>query len=390
MNKAIVFLTLFILLSVPVMGIPLQDISSSTKTISLSANPVSFSKRPPISNIREFITSIIYQGKQKQTPLIHKPVDNFMFSPEDIDLQDDAFHGSTALHFAEWWYFDATFDFGYSVQVNFNIYNILSQGFASANINVYQYGEPLVSERAFYEITDFYASTETPYISIQNQPVMQGHIDEATGQWIYEITVGIGDIFIDLSYEGLTEGWKGITPVGGWGVILPEAKVMGRLVFNDEDVYHVRGIGYHDHNWDVTIFAGLNFGWLWGNIHTPNYTLVWADILTTWYFHEPLLVVNRKYNGYHNIDSEDITIRIDDIRWNHGMLIPNTILLDVHNDDLDLHMEMKTSSLQYISIWGIINYWRYHLDCTGEFTINGRTEQIDDIQIAEFIRFRFY
>jgi hypothetical protein len=390
MKKAIIFLTLFILLSVPAMGIPLQDTSSSTQTCSLSTNPVGFSKRSLISNIQEFITSMIYQGKQKRTTLANNPVGNSIFSPEDIELQDDAFHDSTSLHFAEWWYFDATFDFGYSVQVNFNIYKVLSQGFASANINVYQYGEPLASERAFYEITDFYASTEVPFIVIEDQPVMQGYIDKATGQWIYDITLGIGDIFIDLTYEGLTKGWKGVTSVGGWGVILPEADVIGRLVFNDKDVYHVRGVGYHDHNWDVTVFAGLNYGWLWGNIHTANYTLVWADILTTWYLDDPLLVINRKYNGYHNIDSEDITIRIDDIRWNHGMFIPNIFLLDVHQDDLHLHVEMKTSTLQYVSIWGVINYWRYHLDCTGQFTINGKTEQIDDIQIAEFIRFRFY
>jgi len=390
MKKAIIFLTLYILLSVPVLGIPLQDTFSSFQRGSQRVSSTDFSQRCMISTIREFIPSMMYQVKQKQTSLVHNPLDNSLFSPQDIELQDDAFHGSESLHFVEWWYFDATFDFGYSIQVNFNVYSVLSQGFASVSINVYQHGEPLVSEREFYEITEFYASTETPDIAVQDQPVMQGYIDNATGHWIYDITLELGNISIDLSYEGLTEGWKGITPMGGWGVILPEAEVKGRLTFNNQDVHHVRGIGYHDHNWDVTVFAGLNYGWFWGNIRTENYTLVWADILTTWYLDEPLLVMNRRYNGYHNIQSEDITIRVDNIRWNHGMLIPNTILLDVHKNELDLHVEMKTSTLQYVSIGGVINYWRYHLDCTGELMINGETEYIDNIHIAEFIRFRFY
>ena len=72
------------------------------------------------------------------------------------------------------------------------------------------------------------------------------------------------------------------------------------------------------------------------------------------------------------------------------MIIPHTFRLDVHKNELELHVEMKTSSLQFVSIGGVINYWRYHLDCTGDLTINGKTECIDDMHIAEFIRFRFY
>jgi len=39
---------------------------------------------------------------------------------------------------------------------------------------------------------------------------------------------------------------------------------------------------------------------------------------------------------------------------------------------------------------GMINYWRYHVNCTGLITVGSKTEVIDEKNIAEFVRFRFY
>jgi hypothetical protein len=36
----------------------------------------------------------------------------------------------------------------------------------------------------------------------------------------------------------------------------------------------------------------------------------------------------------------------------------------------------------------LMDYWRYHVKCTGSVTIDSVTESIDNLYIAEFLKFR--
>ena len=49
----------------------------------------------------------------------------FLFKPEDITIKDDAYHGSDYPRFTEWWYFDAVFDNGYSIELNIRVLSII-------------------------------------------------------------------------------------------------------------------------------------------------------------------------------------------------------------------------------------------------------------------------
>ena len=49
----------------------------------------------------------------------------FKFIPSNLSIKDDAFHGSTAPRFTEWWYFDAVFDNGYSIQLSVRFLSII-------------------------------------------------------------------------------------------------------------------------------------------------------------------------------------------------------------------------------------------------------------------------
>jgi hypothetical protein len=49
----------------------------------------------------------------------------FHFSSSDISLYDDAFHGSTAARFTEWWYFDVLCDNGYSILMSVIVLSII-------------------------------------------------------------------------------------------------------------------------------------------------------------------------------------------------------------------------------------------------------------------------
>jgi len=71
-----------------------------------------------------------------------------------------------------------------------------------------------------------------------------------------------------------------------------------------------------------------------------------------------------------------------------GMLVPYSFVLKVQKEDVSLNVDMEVIDTHHERWVGIINYWRYHIRCTGSITINSQTEIIDEIQLAEYIRFR--
>ncbi len=89
-----------------------------------------------------------------------------------------------------------------------------------------------------------------------------------------------------------------------------------------------------------------------------------------------------------NVGPEDIQLDIKDIRIENGMLVPFSFVLEVQNEDVSLKVNMNVIDTHHVRWAGVINYWRYHLRCIGYITINSQTELINEIQLAEFIRFR--
>ncbi len=377
MKKTIVIMAVFLLLSSHVMGIYAYNTPSSLKK-------TYFEKRNDILFPQSGIVQLIDHKAQGENKF-----DDFAFSPEDIELQDDAFHGADTLHFIEWWYFDAVFNNNYSIQAGLHIFSMINQGFAYLTINLYKDNKLTLNEKRLYPLSDLYLSKDMPLIMIDGKQFMMGYIDTITGNWIYNISFETGDTLLDLHFIGCTEGWKGTTPAGWWGVILPRAEVNGKITVGNREI-ELEGVGYHDHNWDVTLSVALNFGWIWGKINSNNYTMTWSNILTTWFLANPLIVVNEKNNGYVNVEPENINITVEDIRFKDGMLIPYAFSIDAHNENVSLDVDIKVLETHYVSIMGMINYWRYHVNCTGLITVGSKTEVIDEKNVVEFVRFRFY
>jgi len=376
-KKAIAVMVVFLLLSSPAMGIYIhKNPSFLKKTYFEKRNDILF----PQSDIAQLIDHKA-QGENK--------FDDFVFSPEDIGLQDDAFHGADTPYFIEWWYFDAVFNNNYSIQASLHVFSVINQGFAYLTINLYKNNSLTLNEKKLYPLSNLYLSKDIPLILIDGAQFMMGHIDTITGDWIYDISFENGDILLDLHFVGCTEGWKGTTPAGWWGVILPRAEVNGKITVGNREI-ELEGVGYHDHNWDVTLSAALNFGWIWGKANSNNYTVTWSNILTTWFLDNPLIVVNEKNNSYVNVEPENINITVEDIRFKDGMLIPYAFSIDVHNENVSLDVDIEVLETHYVSIMGMINYWRYHVNCKGLITVGSKTEVIDEKNVAEFVRFRFY
>lgn len=333
------------------------------------------------------IKSLFHTKKTSSADVLDVPVEQF--HPIDVTLIDDAFHGSTSLHFTEWWYFDASFPNNYSFQFSIHIYNIFKVGMATVNTNLYHHGNVLEASRDVYFLSDLVISETQPYIRIQNKDIMQGTNSQQQNAFLYHIAYDTGNISFDLKFESLTKGWKGNTSAGSWAVMMPKAIVSG-TINTPNSTLNYQGMGYHDHNWNVTPSAGLNYGWAWGKTLSERYTITWASIMETWYKEMPLLVINTNDSSYINIPATDLIVTARDFKFTNGLFIPHTFSIHSKTSDMLIDLEISVTHLDYTSIMGLINYWRYHTHTVGSITIQGATDHINSYDIAEFICFRFY
>ncbi len=316
------------------------------------------------------------------------PMD-FSFDPQHITLQDDAYHNVSETPSTEWWYFDATLSDNHTVQFSIHLYDFYDMNFATINLNMYHRGNKVVEHRTIYHGDTFQFSEKTPLILKNDDLLMNGIYDNKTKSFVYTLSYSTVNTSLDLQYSGLTQGWKGTTPAGDWAVPLPHAMVNGTITYNDQTI-SVQGDGYHDHNWNVTVNAGLNFGWIWGKTSTPSYALTWSTIMTTWFLGKPLLVINNDNDGYYNVPNDALKIAVTSIQFKNGFIIPYSFIITAQTETIDINLKITVRSTDYSSVLGIINYWRYHIHASGNITVNDNTEEIDDHNIAEFIRFRFY
>jgi hypothetical protein len=86
-----------------------------------------------------------------------------MFSTlEDVTLKDDAFHGQGQHAYAEWWYFDAVLDNGYSLTFGVKVFDVLDRGGVNTRVDVYQEGARIAESEQTSSLKQFSASREIP------------------------------------------------------------------------------------------------------------------------------------------------------------------------------------------------------------------------------------
>lgn len=350
----------------------------------------------PIATIREEARFVSRLSLEEQIDILQPRIYNFhrsnmfngfVFSPEDIELKDDAFHGSNTFHFVEWWYFDAILNNGYSIHINIYVFGFMEQRFVVAGLNIYKNGMLEANEQKIY-LNNFHISTDIPLVILDGKQVMKGYIDQTTGEWIYNVSLEIGDSLVDLQFIGGAKGWKGRIPIDGWwAVILPKAEVSGIIRVNGIEA-DVVGSGYHDHNWDMTLRMCLNFGWYWGRIISTNLTMVWFVIMNTRISGQLLLVINKGKEDYINIEPDNIHFIAGDFSIENMRLIPHSFVLKADTQNVSLHVVLTAFGLHHGKTGGVRQYWRYHVKSQGSITVDSEMETISGIQIAEFMRFR--
>lgn len=326
--------------------------------------------------------------RTKFITILSGPQDDYVFTPQEMTLQDDAYHGLDGLHFTEWWYFDAKFDNGYSTQMSVRILSALGQGIVISRLDLYYQGELVQHTQKRYIIQQFIASKTKPDVVLKGNHVIMASVDPTSHAWIYNLTIDHGILSADLTFTGTTQGWKGQLMGGDWwGVALPRANVTGTLTFMNNTI-PCSGIGYHDHNWEVTLAAGLNLGWIWGKIHSEQYTMTWSTIYKTRFMSNPILVINKNFGEHINIHPDNIEFDVTELNYQNGRFIPFSITISAHQDDIYLYVNMEVLKIHHVRVYSFLNYWRYHIHCTGFISIGDSRDNLDNIYIAELIRFR--
>ncbi len=347
--------------------------------------------QPVINSIDDIINPYLLKAitlRSNYLSKLREPFDEFIFNPQEMILADDAYHGSNGLHFTEWWYFDASFENGYSTQMSVRILSALGQGVVIARLDLYYQGELVQHTQKRYLMQQFIASTLKPDVVLNGQHVITGSIDPITQDWVYNISFNHGLLSADLQFIGITQPWKGQLMGGDWwGVALPRANVTGEIEYLNETI-QCEGYGYHDHNWDVTLAAGLNFGWIWGKIHSEHYTMTWSTIYKTRFWGNPIIVINKKYAEHINIHPDNIKFEAKEINYRNGRFIPYSFTITALQEDITVEINMDVLEIHHVRIYAILNYWRYHIHCSGTIQIGDSIDTIDDTFIAELIRFR--
>lgn len=368
-------------------GILLISIILSTTTLGASRlAPVSFSSFD--RQQKNLFDTAAYSSFVHRFFMPHQQNTNFLkpfvFNPEHISLQDDAFQESDTLHHTEWWYFDALLNSGYSIQLLFQIISLLNQEVMVVRINIYQHSEIVTSAEQWYFPVEYTVSTEKPLITLQEKPAMTSSSRE--DKWIYDVELDIEDVAVALCFVSSTMGWKGEVPFGKWIVSQPKAEVTGTITIHDKTI-EVFGSGYHDHNAGLTIQARFKYlGWYWGKVTTKTVTAIWAVLFQRTLTTEPLLVISSGAETFRSIEPEEIQFQVANFSFENGRFIPRTFIIRASSQNLLLDLTMSTVSLDYKNV-GPLQYWRYHVHCKGHIVVDSRVEIIDEIQINEFFRF---
>jgi hypothetical protein len=309
------------------------------------------------------------------------------FSPQDIELRDDAFHGRGLRPYTEWWYFDAMLNNTYSVQMSVRTLGVYGKGLVFVRLDLYKNGTLINHNTLSYHLKEAFLSSMKPFVQVQGKTILLGSYDNTTKSYVYEVSFDFLGSAAHLFFKGCTKGWKGQHQSGDWwAVILPRADVSGTITI-DNTTIQVNGSGYHDHNWDVSTQVFFHFGWFWGRFNSEEYTAVWSAILTTRVTPQPILVINIKNEGYITIPSETIWFSVKNIHLNHLKFVPFYFTVETVTSRVFLVVHLEVVHVEHERVMGWMNYWRYHVKCTGIFMVDGHSETVDDVFIAEYIRF---
>ena len=195
---------------------------------------------------------------------------------------DDAWHPLKDRNYIEWWYFDAMNPDGSLVRGQIFIAGNMARpktittGIRASYVGTD--GTEMVMEQRF-PYSAFRASTDV--CDVQLGPnFIKGDLSE------YRIHMESGGGYLDLQMESEIDGITSYASFGDdrhymyW--VVPQPRGYARGTFHTgEASLPIDGLGYRDHNWLNIPPMDLLAYWDWGRIYDAEYTIIFADIVTT-------------------------------------------------------------------------------------------------------------
>jgi hypothetical protein len=126
-------------------------------------------------------------------------------------------------------------------------------------------------------------------------------------------------------------------------------------------------------------------GYFFGKIALADAKVIWAQVTKNKHNKETLVLLAKK-DSFVSIHPNHITFQIIEEKKVNRKNMPQTCRLIV--DDPQLHLDVEFTSQTYHHI-GILaaHYYRYHEKYTGTYQLNGETNRIDLIDVAEYLTF---
>lgn len=312
------------------------------------------------------------------------------YIPKDITLKDDAYHPTINPSSEEWWYFDAIFDNNYSLHADFTSY-IKNARFSSSAIEIYKNGELATKKIKRHMLKEIKLSTDYPQVKLFDDKIIDFDLERfnKTGEWVYNFSQKLDDCEINLNFVGTTKGWKIVTDDLSWTVAQPKANVFGEITVNGKKM-KVNGIGYHDHNWNSTMFSVFKlFGWYWGKITSKTFNLTWAYIKRNRTQGDLFAILNTDNQGFYSINPENISLRRDKFIHSYGRKIPSVLNIKIKDTVKDIPISadvtMEITNIHFKSLL-LLPYWRYHVKTSGFISVDSKEEEVNNTHIMEFFR----
>jgi predicted secreted hydrolase len=314
------------------------------------------------------------------------------YYPQEINIEDDAYHETKKFFSEEWWYFDAIFDNNYSLHTDFTIFSKKNK-IASSAIEIYKDGKLEAQTIKRHLFKPFEVSSKYPSATITGQKIMYFDIQKYnnTGEWVYNFNQELDDCALNLIFKGTTKGWKIVTDDLSWTVALPKAIVNGDITLNGETI-KVRGVGYHDHNWNGTLSTIFKLiGWYWGKITSNSMNVTWGNLIKNRTEEDIFAVINKDGMDYFPINPQNINFKREKFIRQYGRKVSTEFSLKINDNvndipiSVDVKMKIKNSHFKSLKI--ALCYWRYHIQTEGFISIGSNKEPVNDTHIMEFFRF---
>ena len=308
---------------------------------------------------------------------------NSEFQPQDITLYDDAWQKKTNFFHIETWYFDAIFNQNYSLATLVNILTLGNYGIVQTGFFIYKDTNLIICKRERHPYKKLYGSDKKQFFKINDRNILSAIVDDNSKKWIYNISMGDKETGFDLKLEKTMKAWKGKTQLGRW-IVIPNFNINGIIHIHGKDI-NVVGRGYHDHNVYPLFAPAFSKGYHFGKIPIDALNITWARVMKRFKGEEIILILN-KDNDYIKINQKDTKFIIEKQIKDHGLLIPEISSFSIDNDILNLKVKMQTLNFHHTYL-PALSYWRFHLKYTGDIQVNSFSKKINQVEIAEFLRF---